>query len=325
MPAFGQAVELCRIVGQQHHAGAAEHLQHAHRHAIVALVVVETERGVGVDRIEAGVLQLVGPHLVGEAEAAAFLREIEDDAAAGLLSRASASWSWSPQSQRREPNTSPVRHAEWMRTGTGFDRSGVPTITATGSSPNASRNTTKRVRTPEFSGTWASPAMVSDCVASARKRATAPASMLTIDGLMQARDLRRRVGDQHRGQHLRELDQLDRGHCRGAGRLRQERMIRFGFGGHRENLGRVDVGREFQRDRLVGVDAERARAQPGQHQARHDRRAQRPERREAILVQSLDRQAEQRFTAAGDHNRAACPKFRQPPADPNLRPGSKEN
>ena len=37
-----------------------------------------------------------------------------------------------------------------MRTGTGFDKSGVPTITATGSSPNASRNTTKRVRTPEL-------------------------------------------------------------------------------------------------------------------------------------------------------------------------------
>ena len=68
-------------------------------------------------------------------------------------SRASASFNWSPQSQRREPNTSPVRQAEWMRTGTGFDRSGVPTITATGSSPNASRNTTNRVRTPELSGT----------------------------------------------------------------------------------------------------------------------------------------------------------------------------
>ena len=70
-----------------------------------------------------------------------------------------------------------------MRTGTGFDRSGVPTMTATGSSPNASRNTTKRVRTLELSGTCASPAMVSDWVASTRKRATALASMVMIGGL----------------------------------------------------------------------------------------------------------------------------------------------
>ena len=55
------------------------------RDAVVALVIVEAERGVGVDRIEAGVLKLVGAHLVGEADAAAFLREIKDDAAAGLL------------------------------------------------------------------------------------------------------------------------------------------------------------------------------------------------------------------------------------------------
>jgi hypothetical protein len=27
-----------------------------------------------------------------------------------------AAWSWLPQSQRREPKTSPVRHSEWMRT-----------------------------------------------------------------------------------------------------------------------------------------------------------------------------------------------------------------
>ena len=56
-------------------------------------------------------------------------------------------------------------------------------MTATGSSPNASRNTTNRVRTPELSGTWASPAIASDCVAFSRKRATAPASTVTMEGL----------------------------------------------------------------------------------------------------------------------------------------------
>ena len=50
---LGEAVELGRIVGQEPHALAAEHLQHARRDAVVALVVVESKRGIGVDRIEA--------------------------------------------------------------------------------------------------------------------------------------------------------------------------------------------------------------------------------------------------------------------------------
>ena len=44
--------------------------------------VVETERRICVDRIEAFVLQRIGAHLVGEAKTTAFLLEIEDDAAA---------------------------------------------------------------------------------------------------------------------------------------------------------------------------------------------------------------------------------------------------
>ena len=57
------------------------------------------------------------------------------------------------------------------------------TITATGSSPKASRNTTKRVRRLELSGTCASPAICNDCVASSRNRVTALASTVTIGGL----------------------------------------------------------------------------------------------------------------------------------------------
>ena len=81
-------------------------------------------------------------------------------------SRSSAIESWSPQSQRREPKTSPVRQAECRRTCVGRDKSGAPIITATGDLPTASRNTTKRVRTPEASGTSASPAIASECARS---------------------------------------------------------------------------------------------------------------------------------------------------------------
>src|SRR5664279_201924 len=94
--------------------------------------------------------------------------------------RASASLSWSPQSQRLEPNTSPVRQAECMRTRTGLVKSGLPTMMATELPPMASRKTTKRVRVPELSGIDASLAIVRDRMASSPKRATAAASTVMI-------------------------------------------------------------------------------------------------------------------------------------------------
>ena len=51
--------------------------------AVVALVVGEAEPLVGVDRVEPAVLQRVGAELVGEADAAAFLAQVEQDPAAG--------------------------------------------------------------------------------------------------------------------------------------------------------------------------------------------------------------------------------------------------
>src|SRR5207302_8428795 len=51
------------------------------------LVGVEAELLVGVDRVEPGVLQLVGAQFVDQANAAALLREIEQDAAAGFGAR----------------------------------------------------------------------------------------------------------------------------------------------------------------------------------------------------------------------------------------------
>ena len=52
---------------------------------IVALIVIETKRGVCIDGIEAVFLQSIGAHLVGEAKAAAFLRQVENNAAAKIV------------------------------------------------------------------------------------------------------------------------------------------------------------------------------------------------------------------------------------------------
>src|ERR1051326_1383240 len=81
----GETIELRRIVGEQADTRAAEHLEHARGNAVVALVVVEAEGGVGVDRVEALILELISAHLVDEPDAAPFLLEIEDHAAAGLV------------------------------------------------------------------------------------------------------------------------------------------------------------------------------------------------------------------------------------------------
>ncbi|MEI9889688.1 MAG: hypothetical protein WDN45_02750 [Caulobacteraceae bacterium] len=67
-----------------------------------------------------------------------------------------AFFSWSPQSQRMEPNRSPVRQAEWARTSTGLEGSGSPTTTATWSrGAGPPRKTMKRPVTPLAMGTSA--------------------------------------------------------------------------------------------------------------------------------------------------------------------------
>ena len=71
-----QAVELGRVVGQQHDPRAVQHPEHMCGDAVVALIIVEAERGVGVEGVEAVILQLICPHLVGEAKSAALLRQI---------------------------------------------------------------------------------------------------------------------------------------------------------------------------------------------------------------------------------------------------------
>ena len=144
-------------------------------------------------------------------------------------------------------------------------------------------------------------------------------------GIERAHRGRNGFGDQHRRQNLRELDQLDGRNRRWARRLRHEHMVRCGIGDQREDHVRIDIGHQFERNRLVGLDTERTRPPAGQDQARRDRRAKRAERREPLLIQPLDRQAEQRFVAAFDHHRPAGPELSQTPANAHLLTGSKQD
>ena len=50
--------------------------------AVVALVGLVAEGQVGVDGVEALILQVVGPQFIAQADAAAFLRQIEQHAVA---------------------------------------------------------------------------------------------------------------------------------------------------------------------------------------------------------------------------------------------------
>jgi hypothetical protein len=64
---------------------AVQHPEHACGDAVIALIVIEAECGVGVERVEAVVLQLICPHFVGETKPAGFLSQIENDATAEVF------------------------------------------------------------------------------------------------------------------------------------------------------------------------------------------------------------------------------------------------
>ena len=69
-----QSRNLVGIVGQQSDSVDAERPQHRRRMPIIALVIGEAEPPVGIDGVEPAVLERIGAELVGEADAAAFLR-----------------------------------------------------------------------------------------------------------------------------------------------------------------------------------------------------------------------------------------------------------
>ena len=79
-PVAGQSLELLRVVAHQAHGADAEVAQHLERGAIVPQIGREAEPLVRLDRVGAFVLQLVGANLVGEADAAAFLVEVNQHA-----------------------------------------------------------------------------------------------------------------------------------------------------------------------------------------------------------------------------------------------------
>src|SRR5438477_5404665 len=72
---------LVGIVGHQPHRADLEAGEHVRRDRVIALVVAEAEREIGVHGVEALVLQRVGADLVDQADPAALLAEIEEQAA----------------------------------------------------------------------------------------------------------------------------------------------------------------------------------------------------------------------------------------------------
>jgi len=79
---FCETVELGWVVGKQHDPRAIQGSQHHRRNSIVALIILEAQRRVGVARIETAVLQSISSHLVRKADAAAFLGKVQNDATA---------------------------------------------------------------------------------------------------------------------------------------------------------------------------------------------------------------------------------------------------
>jgi hypothetical protein len=80
-----EAGSLGGIVGHQPEIPEPEVHQNLRADAVVAEVGVESERLVGLDGVLALVLQLVGADLVVQADPAAFLAQVDDDAPAFLL------------------------------------------------------------------------------------------------------------------------------------------------------------------------------------------------------------------------------------------------
>lgn len=79
-----KAIKFAGIVGHQANPGTAKQQQHASGDSVIALIIIEPDSAVRVDGIEATILQLIGPKLVGQAEATTFLLEVKHDAATVL-------------------------------------------------------------------------------------------------------------------------------------------------------------------------------------------------------------------------------------------------
>ena len=83
-----ERINLGRIVGHQANRLYAQQVEHPRRHGEIARFIGQAQPGVGIHRIKALILQLIGAQLVDEADAAPFLAQIEQHAPAarvGLL------------------------------------------------------------------------------------------------------------------------------------------------------------------------------------------------------------------------------------------------
>ena len=74
--------DFIRVVGHQPHRAETQLAQHFRSREVHTLVGVEAELLIRVERVEPGILQLIGPELVDEADAPALLRQIEQHAVA---------------------------------------------------------------------------------------------------------------------------------------------------------------------------------------------------------------------------------------------------
>ena len=104
------------VVGDEADGGDAEQGEDGCGRVVLAAVGLEAELEVGLDGVQPLLLQLVGLELGHEADAAALLVLVDEDAAAGGGDGGECELEGWRQSQRREWKTSPVRHWEWMRT-----------------------------------------------------------------------------------------------------------------------------------------------------------------------------------------------------------------
>ena len=85
MPRARSSRTLCGELVSKLDARDAQLAQHGRRNGVAAFIGAESQVPVGIHGVEPGILQLIGAQLVGKADAAALLRQIQQHAAAGLV------------------------------------------------------------------------------------------------------------------------------------------------------------------------------------------------------------------------------------------------
>ena len=316
----GKAVQLGRIVGQQHDAAAAEQLQHARRDPIVALIVLETERHIGIDRVEAGILQPIRLHLVGEAEPAPLLVEVEDDAAR-VLDAGNRKLELIAAIAAPRPEHVPGQAGRVQPDEHRLGEIGLPDDDRGRAAADAvpEHDELRLLRAFErHAGGGGDPQRFDELLPE-------PPQRFGLHAEQQAR-VRQFVvgigrGDQQCRQTLRELGKLDRRDGRGAHGDRRDRTRRGRRGGKRMDRIEIFAAVQRQRDRSFGVDAEGASAPGRDREPQRQRiRTARERADEAVQALGIKRVDRHRDHAAlgGEQNRPAGTEFGKAPFDCHL-------